>query len=219
MKALGDLIKHWLSDHGMKNKNVVLSSSVVNAAEKDFANPELYEAEEAREVVLRVNRAVRLIAEKGEAAFAELRQAPWYDGERYIFVMGLQGVGKVNPPAPQLEGVNGLELKDSWGTQMIKQYLDDLNLRQQNSTWVHYFGINPTNLQEEWKSSFVMKAMAPDGSGYAVGSGVYNMKLERALVGDELKDACEMIEKNGAAALEQLKTKDYFRDTLCLFDK
>ena len=127
MKILADLVNHiFPASSSQPKKDVLLSSSAVNQAEIDFSDTSLYEFEETKKLVQHVKNAVALIEEKGESAFSELRTDPWYTNSSYIFVAGLDGMGFVNPPAPELEGQNVLHLKNSWGTQMIKQYLDEL---------------------------------------------------------------------------------------------
>ena len=218
MKRLTNLVKQFLSAAGLKEKDVLLSSNVVNQKEIDFSDVNLYQFAETKNLVSKVATAVEAIKAKGEDFFPELRTASWYKDSNYVFVADLSGVGIVNPPAPEFEGVNALQLKDSWGTQMIKQYLEELTVHNKQSVWVHYFGINPVSGKEEWKSTFVMKAIAASGKGYAVGSGIYNMKMESILVGDDLQKACDLIEKDGLGAVEELKAKDYFKNTFFIFD-
>lgn len=218
MKRLADLVNHIFQTNNVQpQKDILLASSSVNQPEIDFSDLSLYEFDETKILVQHVKDAVKLIEEKGETAFPELRNAPWYTNSSYIFVAALDGLGVVNPPAPELEGINVLQLKNSWGTQMIKQYLDELTLHGKQSVWVHYLGINPGSGQEDWKSSFVIKALSPSGKGYAVGSGIYNMKMERILVGEDIKTTCDLIEKEGLGAVRQLITDDYFRDTFQIF--
>lgn len=218
VKILADLVNHLFpTSNSQPKKDILLSSSAVSQEEIDFSDVSLYEFDETKKLVQHVKNAVKLIEEKGESAFSELRTDPWYTNSSYIFVAGLDGMGFVNPPAPELEGQNVLHLKNSWGTQMIKQYLDELTLHGKKAVWVHYLGINPRSGQEDWKSSFVMKAASPSGKGYAVGSGIYNMKMERVLVGEDIKDTCELIEKEGLGAVRQLMTDKYFKDTFQIF--
>ena len=220
MKRLNDLVNHLISpDDDFNQTNVLLSSNIVNSAEIDFSDLNLYEFEETKKLVLRVKNAAKMIGEKGEAAFPELRTDPWYTNSDYIFVADLTGLGMVNPPAPELEGKNVLQLKDSWGTHMIKQYLEELTVHNKQAAWVHYFGINPATNKEDWKSSFVMKARSPGGTEYAVGSGIYNMKMERILVGEDIQKTCELIDKEGLGAINQLIMEDYFRDTFSFLTK
>lgn len=195
MKTLANLINHFLPKNKLNlSKEFLFSSSTVNDREEDFTDLSLYEFEETRELVQYVKKAVELVENKGEASFPELRTAPWHLGERYVFVASLNGIGMVNPVAPEMEGRNLLFLQDVWGIEMVKEYLTELTVSGKTSTWVHYFGINPLNNLEEWKSSFVMKASAPNGEQYAVGSGIYNLRLERALVGEDIKKACDFIQ-------------------------
>ena len=78
---------------------------------------------------------------------------------------------------------------------------------------------NPATGTSEWKSSFVVKTCAPDGTGYAVGSGLYNMQMERILVGEDIQKTCELIDREGLGALNQVIAADYFRDTFTFFTK
>lgn len=219
MNRLDSLIHQYMADNDAAQSDVLFSSSAVQSGEIDFADVNLYEHDETKDLVRRVKAAAKLIEEKGEAAFDELRKAPWYHGAQYIFVAELNGLGRVNPPAPDLEGKNVLQLKDLWGMQMIRQYLEELTLQGKASVWVHYFGINPTTEASEWKSSFVMKALGPNGIGYAVGSGLYNMKMERSLVGEDIQKTCELIDREGLGALNQIISADYFRDTFTFLTK
>ena len=151
LKRLADLLNHiFPASSSQPQKDVLLASSAVNKSETDFSDLSLYEFEETKKLVQHVKSAVKIVEEKGEAAFPELKTVPWFTDSNYIFVAGLDGMGFVNPPAPELEGINVLELKNSWGTQMVKQYLDELTQQNKQSAWVHYLGINPRSGKEDW---------------------------------------------------------------------
>ena len=50
-----------------------------------------------------------------------------------------------------------------------------------------------------WKSSYVRKAIAPDGKVYLVGSGLNDMKIEKAWVEDRVRLACNLLQTKGIA--------------------
>lgn len=219
MQRLNSWVQQFQDESGAAQNDVLLSSSTVHAGEVDFTDENLYEHAETKRLVQLVKAAAMLVGAKGEGAFAELRQVPWFTDSQYVFVAELNGTGRVNPPAPEYEGKNLYEVKDIWGLQMIRQYLEELTVHGKIAVWVHYFGINPATGNSDWKSSFVMKAVGPDGTGYAVGSGLYNMKMERVLVGDDIQRTCDLIDKEGLGALNEVITADYFRDTFTFLTK
>jgi hypothetical protein len=65
---------------------------------------------------------------------------------------------------------------------------------------VFYLWEYKTQLIPLWKSAYVRKAIGPDGQVYLVGSGLYNMKTERAFVHDRVASACEKLLSEGKDA-------------------
>ena len=71
--------------------------------------------------------------------------------------------------------------------------------------WVFYLWADQTELTPTWKSSYVRKAVAPDGRVYCVGSGRSDMKVEKAFVQERVDRAAAMLaEKGTRAALPEL---------------
>jgi len=58
-----------------------------------------------------------------------------------------------------------------------------------------------------WKSSYVIKARAPSGEDYVVGSGVYNMKVEKQFIVEMVDDAVDLIHREGKAAFQKFRDK------------
>ena len=56
------------------------------------------------------------------------------------------------------------------------------------SGWVFYLWEEQTQLSPQWKSAYVRKAVAPDGKVYLVGSGVYNIKIEKPFIVERVND-------------------------------
>ena len=55
-----------------------------------------------------VDDAAKVVRMRGEEAFAEFNRlhGKWYHGDRYITVIGMDGVMYVCPPEPKLAGRN-----------------------------------------------------------------------------------------------------------------
>lgn len=57
-----------------------------------------------------------------------------------------------------------------------------------------------TQLIPLWKSAYIRKVVAPDNKIYVVGSGVYNIKIEKIFVQDRVNQACALIQAKGKDA-------------------
>lgn len=161
-----------------------------------------YEQKETRDLVVLVNDATDLIQSQGEAAFTELRTpgSRWRQGDSYIFVLDPQGNMLVHPD-PALEGMGELDLKDVNGKPIVRGLVDAATaVPGKNEGWYHYEWRTPTGLLPRWKSSFVRLVTAPSGKQYIVGAGMYNDRMERAFVVDEVHSAVSQIEKNPQTA-------------------
>ena len=161
-----------------------------------------YQYKETRELVTRVNDAAKQVHAKGEAAFAAFRRSGsrWRRGESYIFVLDTQGKMLVHPD-PAMEGKDELELKDVNGKPIIRGLIDAAtSLPDKPEGWYHYQWPVPGGILPRWKSSYVRHVTAPSGKDYVVGSGIYNDRMEKSFVIDEVNAAIGQIEKNGEAA-------------------
>ena len=63
------------------------------------------------------------------------------------------------------------------------------------SGWVFYLWEERTDLLPAWKSSYVRKAVAPDGKTYFVGSGSSRMKVEKVFVRDRVEEAARLVQE------------------------
>lgn len=178
-------------------------SSLATPSGIQAAAPEqLFEFPETRDLVALVNDAAELIRDKGEDVFADFREpaSRWRSGEKYVFVLDLDGNMVVHPD-PSMEGKNQLELKDIDGRPIIRGLLDVAGVVPgKPEGWYHYQWPVPGGLLPRWKSSFVRRVSTPSGKNYVVGSGVYNDRMERAFVVDAVKNAVGEIETRGTAA-------------------
>ena len=158
-----------------------------------------------------VEDAAALVEEKGEAAFAEfaVKGSRWLNDQYYFFVYTLDGTSVFHPISPQLVGKNLMDLRDLNGKPVIKLHH---RYRQQAekdaSGWVFYLWEEQTQLSPQWKSAYVRKAVAPDGKVYLVGSGVYNIKIEKPFVVERVTMAADLIRAKGKdAALPSSRTR------------
>jgi signal transduction histidine kinase len=161
-----------------------------------------YEHKETRDLVVLVNDASDLIHAKGEAGFTELRAtgSRWRHGDTYVFVLDRQGNMLVHPD-PALEGMNVIDLKDVNGKPIIRGLINAATeLPDKPEGWYHYQWPVPGELLPRWKSTYVRLVTAPSGMQYIVGAGMYNDRMERAFVVDEVNDAVDRIERNPDAA-------------------
>ncbi len=168
-----------------------------------------YEYKQTRELVARVNDAARLLAARGEAAFAELRRphSRWREGEAYIFVLDPKGDMLVHPD-PALEGHNELSLKDIDGRPIIRGLIRAATaVPDKTQGWYHYRWPVPGEILPRWKSSYVRLVTSPSGRQLIVGSGIYNDRMEKAFVVDMVRDAKSQIETSGEAAFARLRDR------------
>jgi signal transduction histidine kinase len=146
---------------------------------------------------------------KGKQAFPLFRDrnGDWFSEDRYLFVYDMDGINIFHPVNPEFEGRNLLDMEDMDGKPVIKYMIEAVDDEKEPWGWVHYSWLEPGTFFPLWKSSFVMKAVDPDGKEYLIGSGIYNMRQEKAFLIDTVDDAVELIEKEGAKAFEAFKKK------------
>jgi signal transduction histidine kinase len=154
------------------------------------------------QVAALVKEATKLVQEKGENAFAELRkpESHWRQGDTYVFVLDPAGNMLVHPD-PELEGKNNMELKDVNGKPIIEGLIAAATaLPEKSDGWYHYEWPVPGGILPRWKSTYVHKVTDPAGKTYIVGCGVYNDRMEKEFITDMVKDAVGLIEKNDTNA-------------------
>ncbi|HUJ89677.1 MAG TPA: cache domain-containing protein [Syntrophorhabdales bacterium] len=172
----------------------------------DKTRPYLYE--DTKRLVYLVEDAAGLMEKQGTAAFTEFgtKGSRWLEGT-YLFVYDLNGTCVFHPITPQLIGKNLMDFHDMNGKPVIR-YLTDIGRRQERdaSGWVFYLWEEGTQFLPRWKSSYTRKVKTPDGKTYVIGSGSYNLKIEKICVQDIVKEAVELMAAKGkTAAFEELR--------------
>ncbi|HSQ29707.1 MAG TPA: cache domain-containing protein, partial [Gemmatimonadaceae bacterium] len=178
-----------------------------------------YEHPETQALVKLVNDAAGLVQTKGEAAFADFRvpNSRWRQDETYIFVLDPDGNMLVHLD-PAMEGKNQIDLKDIDGRPIIRGLIRTASEKPgKPAGWYHYQWPAPGSLLARWKSTYVQQVVAPSGKRFVVGSGMYDDRMERAFVVDQVTDAVTEINQRGRSAFRdfydaigQFRVKDSY---------
>lgn len=166
------------------------------------------EHRETKELIALVEDAGILVGEVGrEEACRQFRQprSRWFDEQLYVFVIDLEGNTLCHPVRPNLEGTSTLELRDPAGKPIIRSFLREL--ATDDDGWVHYLWPRPGQQTFVWKTAYVRRARDPEGREYLVGSGLYQMKMERFFVVEQVEDAVDLIETLGDLAFDELRDR------------
>jgi len=176
-----------------------------------------YAWQETRELVAFVEAAAQVVRQEGEKAFPAFRMegGRWFQGVRYIFVWDLKGNRYVYPPDPGHEQANLIDLVDAGGKPIGKMIVEAAS-RKEGHGWVHYQWNRPHETTPAWKSTYIVRAVAPSGKEYLVGSGIYDGRMEKAYIIDEVEAASALLVREGKAAFAVLrdpKSRFFFHDT------
>jgi signal transduction histidine kinase len=168
-----------------------------------------YTYRDTRSLVSLVEDAAALIEQKGEAAFKSFadRDTRWLNDDVYIFVYELDGTCIFHPITPELIGKNVIDLRDMNGKPIIRQ-ITDVGRKPESRArgWVFYLWQNQTQLTPSWKSAYIRKLTAPNGRTYVVGSGSYNIKVEKVFVEERVRMAADLLASAGKeAAFKQFR--------------
>ncbi|MEI8349311.1 MAG: cache domain-containing protein [Candidatus Omnitrophota bacterium] len=168
-----------------------------------------YQYKTTKDLVSLVRNAAGLVTSKGEAAFTEFKKegSAWRHGNLYIFVLDTDGNMLVHPD-PALSGKNEIDLKDINNKPIIKNILEvATGYDNKGEGWFHYQWPEPGSIFPMWKTTFAKRCVAPSGKTYVIGSGLYNMKIEKCFIISAVDDAVALIEKEGKNAFPVLRDK------------
>jgi len=172
-----------------------------------YSQGDTYKYQETRNLVGLVNDAAAQVSLKGDGAFKELMTngSRWRTGDTYIFVIDLKGNVYVHED-PSLVGKNLIDLKDKNGKPFIQWFVRKASGAGQ-SGWTHYVWARPGKAEASWKTTYVKLAKTASGTAYVVGSGLYDMKMERTFAVEAVNDATALIRTMGRDAFPILKNK------------
>ena len=160
----------------------------------------------APELMALVREGAALLEQQGEKAYPEFRKkdSKWYHGDTYVFIWSMDGKRILHAADPSKEGQNDVEAKDVHGRPYGRMFLEAAN-SPSGEGWVHYMYPEPGGIFPTWKSSFVKRVTYPDGKQYIIGSGVYNMQMDKAFVEDVVNRAADVIAAEGKAGFPKLR--------------
>jgi len=164
--------------------------------------------EETRRLIDFVQGAVEEVSRLGvEGACREFSDpgSEWLRGESYLFVLDLDGKAVCHPVQTRFEGKSLLEVRDPSGRTPVKSFLREL-ADGSDDGWVHYLWPTPEQPYSFfWKSTYIHRATDPQGQEFVVGSGLYQMKMERFFVTEQVDEAAALIAAEGEAAFDKLR--------------
>jgi len=175
-----------------------------------------YRYQQTINLVALVNDAALRISHQGERVFREFMTngTRWRSGDTYMFVCGLKGDIFVHED-PSLIGKNEYDLKDVHGKPIVQWFIRKA-LGTGQCGWTHYEWVRPGKTNPSWKTSYVKLAQAPSGTVYIVGSGLYDMRMEKEFAVEAVNDAINLIRIMGPAAFVTLRdsTSEFvYKDT------
>jgi methyl-accepting chemotaxis protein len=159
--------------------------------------------EDNKQLVRLVEDAAALIEKLGTEAFAAfaVKGSRWLKGERYLFVYDDGGTVAFHPVEPELEGQNLSRFTDIAGRPVLAWMMEIARRPEPDAGgWVFYLWEGPWHTRPQWKGSYVRKAIAPDGSVFLIGSGIYGIKIEKAFIETAVDEAARLIRTLGKEA-------------------
>ncbi len=179
---------------------------------------DVYLYEDTRQLVNFVEAAAGLIEDRGTDAFREFGRSGsrWQSFSSYLFVYDDQGTCVWHGMNPQLVGRSLIGLRDALGKPVIQSMIDITRRPERDASgWIFYLWEERTDLLPEWKSSYIRKAVAPDGRIYFIGSGSGHLKVEKVVVQERVEAAARFLQEHGREAtfkqLQDAASPFYFR--------
>jgi signal transduction histidine kinase len=171
----------------------------------------------ATELTTLVRQAATELEKRGEKAFPEFSKkgSKWFQDDTYLFVIRNDGTRVFHAAEPGTEGQQDSSLQDVLGRPIVRMFQEAV-ASPAGEGWVHYQHPLPGDIFPTWKSSFVKQVKFPSGEQYLVGSGIYNMQMDKTFIEDVVNRAATLVEKEGKGAFDQLRDKKgsfYFMDT------
>jgi signal transduction histidine kinase len=176
----------------------------------------------APELTALVREGAAVLETHGEGAYAQFRSdgSKWFRDDTYFFVWTMDGTRVFHAADPEGEGQDVSGLKDILGRPIGRMILD-VGASPSGEGWVHYMYPEPGDIFPAWKSTFLKRVTFPSGQKYVLGSGIYNMQMDKAFVEDVVNHAAALVEERGPGAFRELRDKTgpfVFMDTYVFVD-
>ena len=172
---------------------------------------------ETKQLIDLVERAAAVVKSQGQEACAEFKKenSSWRQGAAYIFIDDMRGTILCNPPMPELEGTEGINVQDVDGKRPIATMVERVS-EEPGAAWVHYKWPRPGDPARTpvWKSSYVVRVEDQSGEDVMVGSGLYEMKTEKLFVVETVDAAADLVErgKDAFATLRDMASPFRYQD-------
>lgn len=161
------------------------------------------------ELIAFVERAAAVVQARGSDAFVELGRRPsvWSHDDTYLFIaeagtnrIVVHGADRTRLGA-DLTTIKGAEGRSfgRWGLEA---------LANRDHAWIFYKRARPAGGAPVWKASYLKRVDAASGESYIVGSGVYDLKVDRRFVTELVDMAVARIQEDGRAALKLVRERD-----------
>lgn len=192
----------------MRVRYVPVSLAVVLVASVGLTQTPPPEYDETIELIELVQQADALVGSEGlDSACGQFSEpGKWFQDEIYVFVFDMEGNVMCHPAQPRLEGRALLDLRDPHGRPIIASFIRELEGGNETG-WVHYLWPKPDSTVFRWKTSHIRRAVDPSGTEYIVGSGLYELEMERFFVVEQVNDAVELMESVGEEAFPTLRDR------------
>lgn len=162
-----------------------------------------YLYEDTKQLVRLVEDAAALMERDGTAAFSTYRKpgSRWFNEKYYFFVYDGGGTCVFHAVSPELVGKNLMDFRDMHGKPVIR-YITDVGRQPARDArgWVFYLWPDKDGFVPKWKGAYIRKVVAPDGRHYLIGSGIYEPKMERVFVQQNVQRAAELLAREGKEA-------------------
>jgi signal transduction histidine kinase len=167
-----------------------------------------YDYRDTRHLVRLVRAAADRVAGKGAAAFDLFRGQPqqWTYKDAYIYVYDATGVCLFHGGTPELEGHQLWHVRDITGKSSLQLAFRMARNPANPHGWVHYAWNAPRRLYPEEKSSCHFLVTTPSGDQVLVGGGLPDLPVERGFVQFAVDEAVALLEREGLAALETIRS-------------
>ncbi len=159
----------------------------------------------SRQTVAMVQAAVAAIAQRGEAAIAELHGSGGSAeagsaaaGASSLFVLTGQGEPLALPLATSSAAAAALPNRER---------LLEIGASEAGRGWLHDRLANPAAASPLWRSTYVERVLSPQGSRLLVGRSQLNSPIENAFLVQQVQEAAALIARRGRAAFPALRDR------------
>jgi signal transduction histidine kinase len=155
-----------------------------------------------------VREAAVLLEQKGEDAYRDFARpgSRWHNGGTYLFVVTADGTAAFHAADPSQQGRDLTTLHDVLGRPIGRMILE-AGAGPAGEGWIHYMYPEPGGIFPAWKSTFVRRAILPDGEARLVGCGIHHMQMDRVFIEDVVERAAALVAAHGPAAFPRLRDR------------